>query len=91
MDFKYSFLLELAVSTLPFLAMLACYFFCFWLPRHKNQEEEAFIQESIRLGDTVVTKSGISGMVIDRQKDVLIIKSCDTAIRVKVWGIKEKL
>lgn len=91
MDIKYNLGIELFVSTLPFLAMLVCYLFCFWLPAQKSLKDQELFQNSICLGDHVVTKSGICGVVIGQESGNLTIKSIDSTIKVKAWAIKEKI
>jgi preprotein translocase subunit YajC len=64
------------MSILPIIVLIAVFYFFIIRPQSKRAKEEAKMRNSLRLGDKIVTTSGIFGSVIqiDDKKNVLSIE-----------------
>lgn len=63
-------------SMLPFLAIIAVFYFLILRPQTQKQKEHKALLESLEKGDDVVTIGGIHGKIVGFKsgKDVLILK-----------------
>lgn len=60
------------------------FFFMFWQPR-KQQKAKQAMQDSLKIGDNVMTSSGFFGRIVDIEKDTFVIEFGDNkSIRIPV-------
>jgi preprotein translocase subunit YajC len=54
---------------LPFLAILAIYYFIVIMPTRRNQKKAQDMIENLKVGDKVITNSGIYGTIAGLKQD----------------------
>lgn len=66
-------------------------YFVIFRPQKKREQAEAELRKSIEIGDEIVTKDGIVGIVVRKSDDTLIIETGNerTKIRIKTWAVLE--
>lgn len=62
---------------LPFILILAIFYFLVIMPQRRRQQELQRVIESLKIGDTVVTGGGIIGKIIEVRETSLIVRSAD--------------
>jgi preprotein translocase subunit YajC len=54
---------------LPFLAMIAIYYFIVIMPTRRNQKKVQDMVENLKVGDKVITNAGIYGTIAGLKQD----------------------
>ncbi|WP_124981129.1 preprotein translocase subunit YajC [Nonlabens xiamenensis] len=69
--------LDTVINFLPYLAIIAVFYFLIMRPQAKRRKEEKEFAESLKVGDRVVTTSGIHGKVqqINSDKGTVLIET----------------
>ena len=62
-------------------------------PQRKQEQELKSMQQSIEVGDEIVTRDGIIGMVVRIGKDSIVIETGGdrNKIRLKTWAVAENV
>lgn len=78
---------------LPLLLMFVLLYFMAIRPQKKQEKEAKEMQDSIRVGDEIVTNGGIVGMVVRIGDDNVVIETGGerNKIRIKKWAIAENV
>lgn len=74
---------SLASSLLPFLLIIAVFYFLILRPQQKRQKERAKLLEGVKKGDKIVTSGGIHGTVEGVEPDSVLVKIADN-VKVKM-------
>jgi len=65
------------ITFLPFILIIAIFYFLIIRPQNKKQKEEQKMRESVRKGDKIVTIGGIHGTVSNVRESTIIVKVDD--------------
>jgi len=78
---------------ISFVFMFAILYFMAIRPQKKREEELKNMQNSIEIGDEIVTNGGIVGIVIRKAEDTLVIETGGerNKIRIKTWAVSENV
>lgn len=78
---------------LPLLLMFVLLYFMAIRPQKKQEKEAKEMQDSIKVGDEIVTNGGIVGMVVRIGDDNIVIETGGerNKIRIKKWAIAENI
>ncbi|MCM1132117.1 MAG: preprotein translocase subunit YajC [Ruminococcus flavefaciens] len=78
---------------LPLLLMFVLLYFMAIRPQKKQEQEAKQMQNSIQVGDEIVTNGGIVGMIVRVGDDNVVIETGGerNKIRVKKWAIAENV
>jgi preprotein translocase subunit YajC len=68
---------------LPFIFIFAIFYFLILRPQAKRQKQQQSLITSLKRGDSVVTNSGILG-VIDGLTDTVVILEVDEGVKIRV-------
>jgi len=68
------------VQFIPFLALVAIFYFLIIRPQQKAQKEHAAMLESLKKGDKIVTSGGLIAEVVKPEEDFIKIKLNDSTI-----------
>jgi preprotein translocase subunit YajC len=71
------------VNLLPFVAILAIFYFLIMLPAKKRQRKIQDFQSSLKVGDQVVTTSGLHGEITRLDERVVQLQIADK-VRVRI-------
>lgn len=77
----------------PLAIMFLLLYFMAIKPQKKREQEAKTMQESLKVGDEVVTNGGIIGMIFRIGDDNVVIETGGerTKIRIKKWAIAENI
>lgn len=80
------------VYTLGMVVVMIVFFYLFLIrPQKKKDKEAKNMRDSIQVGDEVTTIGGITGIVVRKADDTVVIETGGdrSKIRVKIWAISE--
>ena len=71
------------------VVMLVAFYFLLIRPQRKRDKEVKNLQDSLQIGDEIVTNGGIVGIVVSIKEDTIVIEtgSDRSKIRIKRWAI----
>ncbi len=77
-------------SFAPFIIILVFMYFFMIRPQRKKQKEEEKMRADLQLGDEVTTIGGITGIIVRKGEDTVVIETGGdrSKIRVKTWAIQ---
>lgn len=73
------------------LAMFVALYFFMIRPQQKKMKEQKKYQESIKVGDSVVTNSGIHGKIESMEGTTAIISSASSRLKIELSSINAEL
>ena len=78
---------------IPLLIMFALLYFIAIKPQKKREREMKNMQESLQVGDEIVTGGGIVGIVVRTGDDTVVIETGGERhkLRIKTWAITENV
>lgn len=78
---------------IPLGIMFVLLYFMAIRPQKKREQEQKTMQDSLRVGDEIVTTGGIVGMVVRVGDDNIVIETGGerNKIRIKKWAIAENV
>lgn len=78
---------------LPLILMFVLLYFMAIRPQRKQEKEAKEMQDSIKVGDEIVTNGGIVGMVVRIGDDNIVIETGGerNKIRIKKWAVAENV
>lgn len=81
------------MGSLIFSTVLLLVFFYFFMvrPQKKKEKEQKEMRDSIQIGDEVTTIGGITGIVVRKTEDTVVIETGGdrNKVRVKIWAVSE--
>lgn len=71
--------------------LLVVMYFLFMRPQKKKEKETKEMQDSVQIGDEIVTYGGMVGIVVRKGEDNVVIETGGekNKIRIKTWAISE--
>lgn len=84
---------SLMTFVVPFIIMIVLFYFMLVRPQKKKDQEMKELQESLQVGDEIITNGGIVGMVVRTGEDTVVIETGGerNKIRIKNWAIAENV
>ena len=78
---------------LPLVIVFALMYFMLIRPQKKQGQELKNMQNSLEIGDEIVTRDGIIGMVVRIGKDSIVVETGGdrNKIRLKTWAVAENV
>ena len=79
---------QLIITIITILLILGLYYLTL-LPRKKQEKEIKKMQEDLKIGDKVITYTGLSGVIEEVLEDRIILKTNPEGIRLSIekWAI----
>jgi preprotein translocase subunit YajC len=74
---------SLVSSLLPFVLIIAVFYFLILRPQQKRQKERQKLLEGVKKGDKIITSGGIHGSVEGVEDDSVLVKIADN-VKVKM-------
>ncbi|HHY82328.1 MAG TPA: preprotein translocase subunit YajC [Clostridiales bacterium] len=83
--------LALLTSLLPFVLMIAVFYFLLIRPQRKREKENKEMLASLKVGDNVTTIGGICGKIVKIQDDILTIEVGTDKVKLvfERWAIRD--
>lgn len=78
-------------SVIVMAAVMAIMYFFMIRPQKKKEKEAKEMRDNLQIGDEVTTIGGITGIVVRKTEDTVVIETGGdrSKIRVKTWAISE--
>jgi preprotein translocase subunit YajC len=76
-------------NTLPFVLIIAVMYVMLISPQKKREKKITNMQNTLEIGDGVVTTGGIIGRVVSIKEDTIVVESASSKIRFKRNAIIE--
>jgi preprotein translocase subunit YajC len=76
--------MQYLISALPFIAMIALFYLVVFLPERKRKKEYNQMIDSLKTGDTIVTRGGVIGKLVNVADDHIIVQSGPDRARLKL-------
>ncbi len=85
--------MEILVSALPLILMVALMYFLIIRPQKKKEKAEKQMRENLQVGDEILTIGGIYGRVISLKEDAMVIesKSDHSKMTIARWALQQNL
>ena len=82
---------SLIYSFVMFAILMALMYFIMIRPQRKKEKEAKAMRDSLQIGDEVTTIGGITGIIVRKTEDTVVIETGGdrSKIRVKIWAISE--
>lgn len=83
----------LVFQLITFGIVILFFYFVIIRPQKRKEKEAQTMRDSVQIGDEIVTKGGIVGLVIRKSEDTLLIETGGekTKIRIKTWAVQENV
>lgn len=80
----------LLVSFLPFVAIIAVFYFFMIRPQHKKEKKTQQMRDALQVGDNLTTVGGVIGRVVSVKEDSVVIETgADrNKMQIKKWAIQ---
>jgi len=76
---------------LPIILMFAVLYFLMIRPQQKRQKQEKEFEKGLKVGDKIITKSGIHGRISELTEDAAIIETMAGKIKMERSAISLEL
>lgn len=82
--------MAMIVSFMPFILILAVFYFMMIRPQRKREKEIQDMRSRLEVGDEVITSGGIIGLVVSIREDSIVLETGNdrSKIRVARWAIQ---
>jgi len=78
-------------NLLPFLLMFAVIYFFMIRPQQKRAKQEKAFEDSLKVGDRIITKSGIHGKVAELSEGTVVIETMAGKLKLERSAISMEL
>jgi preprotein translocase subunit YajC len=83
--------MEQIQSLLPFLLMFVVIYFFMIRPQQKRAKQEKEFENNLKVGDRIITKSGIHGKVAELSEGTVVIETMAGKIKMERSAISMEL
>ena len=82
---------SLVYTFVMFIILMGLMYFVMIRPQRKKEKEAKEMRDSLQIGDEVTTIGGITGIIVRKTEDTVVIETGGdrSKIRVKIWAISE--
>lgn len=82
---------QLVYTVVMLVFMFGLMYFLMIRPQKKKEKEAKEMRDNLQIGDEVTTIGGITGIVVRKTEDTVVIETGGdrSKIRVKIWAISE--
>lgn len=77
------------MSIMPIILMVVIFYFLLIRPQQKKAKEHQELLKTLKVGDKVVTSSGIIGVIVSLKDKSVALRSSDTKLEVQKSAITE--
>jgi len=76
---------------LPYILIFAVFYFLIIMPQQKRAKKEKQFENGLKVGDKIITKSGIHGKVVELSQDNLVIETMAGKLKMERSAISMEL
>jgi preprotein translocase subunit YajC len=75
---------QLLTNLLPWVAVLVVFYLLLILPERRKQKKFNAMVDSLKVGDEILTRSGIYGKIVNIKDDYMVVESGAEKTRLKM-------
>ncbi len=79
------------MNFLPYVAMIAVFYFLMIRPQQKRAKTEREFESSLKVGDRIVTKSGIHGKIAELAETTIVVETMSGKLKMERSAISMEL
>jgi preprotein translocase subunit YajC len=79
------------MAFLPYLLIFAVFYFLIIMPQQKRAKKEKAFENDLKVGDKIITKSGIHGKVAELSADSLVIETMSGKLKMERSAVSMEL
>ena len=79
------------MAFLPYLLIFAVFYFLIIMPQQKRAKKEKQFEKDLKVGDRIITKSGIHGKISDLTEDSSVIETMSGKLKMERSAISMEL
>ncbi len=79
------------MTILPYLAMIAVFYFLMIRPQQKRAKLERDFESSLKVGDKIITKSGIHGKIAELLDTTIVIETMAGKLKMERSAISMEM
>lgn len=79
------------MSILPFIGIMLVMYFFMIRPQQKRQKLEKEFEKALKIGDKIITKSGIHGRIAELADDTVVIETMAGKLKMERTAISLEL
>jgi len=83
--------MENYMNFLPYVAMLAVFYFLMIRPQQKRAKTEKEFENSLKIGDKIITKSGIHGKIAELSETTIVIETMSGKLKMERSAISMEM
>ncbi len=83
--------MEGMMAFLPYLLIFAVFYFLIIMPQQKRLKKEKEFEATLKVGDKIITKSGIHGKVAELTDDSVVIETMSGKLKMERSAISMEL
>ncbi|MBE99271.1 preprotein translocase subunit YajC [Flavobacterium coralii] len=83
--------MEQIQSFLPLILMFVVIYFLMIRPQQKRQKQEKEFEKNLKVGDKIITKSGIHGKILEIADDTVVIETMAGRLKMERSAISLEL
>ena len=76
---------------LPFIAIIAVFYFLMIVPQQKRAKKEKAFEAGLKVGDKVITKSGIHGRIAELGETTIVIETMSGKLKMERSAISMEM
>lgn len=83
--------MEQLIKFLPYVAMIAVFYFLMIRPQQKRAKTEKEFESNLKVGDKIITKSGIHGKIAELAEGTIVIETMSGKLKMERSAISMEL
>ena len=83
--------MEQYVKFLPYIAMIAVFYFLMIRPQQKRAKTERDFEASLKVGDRIVTKSGIHAKISELAETTIVVETMSGKLKMERSAISMEM
>lgn len=76
---------------LPYLLIFAVFYFLIIMPQQKRAKKEKQFERELKVGDRIITKSGIHGKIAELSEDSVVVETMSGKLKMERSAISMEL
>ena len=79
------------MNFLPYVAMIAVFYFLMIRPQQKRAKQEKAFEAGLKVGDRIITKSGIHGKIAELADTTIVIETMSGKLKMERSAISMEM
>ena len=79
------------MNFLPYVAMIAVFYFLMIRPQQKRAKQEKTFESGLKVGDKIITKSGIHGKIAELADTTIVIETMSGKLKMERSAISMEM